>query len=542
MDTIGRKGVLAAVTLLSLCWAAGCTVPQKARVGALNPATADLGPTIGALVTVRGLEPVVVEGYGLVGGLKGTGSAECPPAIRAYLARDIRRQLPERGTLDIEKFISSPDTATVLVEGVFPEMPFKDEYFDVKVTALPSTQTTSLSGGGLMLAELKLPGNLAVDTRVLADAKGPIFIDKISDVRPDGRTGYILAGGKILDDYKVVLELHQSDFRVANGIRNLINGRFGETTAQAVQPGRVEVLVPARYRQQPQRFVSIVNAMFVTQEPQVTAERITTLIKRLAESQNKYDSEVALEAIGNRSLIGLQALLSSSDERVRLSAGRCALNLGGDAGMTALRRIAMNKGSAFRLEALEAVGAGAPKNDAAALARTLLDDEDFTIRLTAYEQLRKLNDVTISQQFVGRNFYLEQVTRTKRKAIFVSRSGQPRIVLFGAPIQCEDNIFVQSQEGDITINSAEGQNYVTLIRKHPKRTGVVAQARSSFKLDDIIKALCEEPPKEGGGTTGGLGVPYADVIAFLKQMSDKGAVDAEFHAGPPPKIDLNIKK
>jgi len=28
----------------------------------------------------------------------------------------------------------------------------------------------------------------------------------------------------------------------------------------------------------------------------------------------------------------------------------------------------------------------------------------------------------------------------------------------------------------------------------------------------------------------------------LKQMADKGTVDAEFHAGPLPKIDLNIKK
>jgi len=542
MNTMGKKSVLGAAVLLTLCCAGGCAERQKAGTDTRNLATADLGPTIGSLVTVRGLEPVVVEGYGLVGGLKGTGSAECPPAIGAYLSREIRRQLPERGTLDVEKFISNPDTAVVLVEGVFPEMPFKNEYFDVKVTALPSTQTTSLSGGGLLLAELKLPGNLGVDTRILADAKGPIFIDRINEARPDGRTGYILAGGKVLDDYRIILELRQSDFRVANGIRNLINGRFGETTAQALQPGRVEVLVPAPYRHRPQRFVSIVNAMFVTQEPEATAERIKTLVKRLAESQNKYDSEVALEAIGNRSLSGLHALLSSADERVRLSAGRCAVNLGSDAGLAALRRIATDKGSIYRLEALEAVGAGARRNDAATLARTLLDDDDFPIRLTAYEQLRRLDDVTIAQHFVGRNFYLEQVTRTRRQAIFVSRSGQPRIVLFGAPIHCEDNIFVQSPEGDITVNSAQGQNYVTLIRKHPKRPGVVAQAQSSFKLDDIIKALCEEPPKEGDSATGGLGVPYADAIALLKLMCDKGAVDAEFRAGPPPKIGLNIKK
>lgn len=542
MNLLVRESVLVAAVLLTLCYDGGCAERQKGGADMRNPATADLGVTIGSVATIRGLGPVAVEGYGLVVGLKGTGSAECPPAIRAYLARGIRRQLPERGALDVEKLISSADTAAVLVEALLPEVPFKNEYFDVKVTALPSTQTTSLEGGGLLLTELKLPANVGADTRVLADAKGPIFLDKISEARPDARGGYILAGGKVFDNYRIILELRQSDFTVANAVRNLINGRFGQTTAQAVQPGRVEVLVPAKYRQRPQRFLSIVNAMFLTQEPETTAERIKTLATRLADSPNKYDSEVALEAIGNQSLGELRGLLNSADEAVRLSVGRCTLNLGNDAGLAVLRRVATDKGSAHRLEALEAVGAAAIKNDAAALARTLLDDEDFSIRVAAYEQLRRLDDVTITQEFVGRNFYLEQIARTRHKAIFVSRSGQPRIVLFGAPIRCHDNIFIQSPEGDITINSAQGQNYVTLIRRHPKRPGVVAQARSAFKLDDVIKALCEEPPKEGDSATGGLGVSYADAIAFLKQMSDKGAVDAEFHAGPPPKIDRNIKK
>jgi hypothetical protein len=39
-----------------------------------------------------------------------------------------------------------------------------------------------------------------------------------------------------------------------------------------------------------------------------------------------------------------------------------------------------------------------------------------------------------------------------------------------------------------------------------------------------------------------LGVPYSDAIALLKQMVDKNAIDAQFVAGPLPKIDLNVKK
>jgi len=115
-------------------------------------------------------------------------------------------------------------------------------------------------------------------------------------------------------------------------------------------------------------------------------------------------------------------------------------------------------------------------------------------------------------------------------------------VLFGAPIYCKGNIFVQSGSGDVIINAPSGQKYVNIIRKHPKRPSVITQLKSSFELGDIIRTLCEEPIEEGEKGRGGLGVSYADAAVLLKQMCDKGVVGAEFHAGTMPKIGLNIKK
>ena len=542
MKVMGREPVLVAATLVILSCTSGCASRQKGGGTAADLATANLGPTIGSLATLLAPEPAPVEGYGLIAGLKGTGSAECPPAIRAYLIRHIRQQLPPKATLDVETFISSNDTAAVRVEGVIPEVPSRNEYFDVRVTALPGTQTTSLEGGGLFLTELKMPGSFGVNTRILADAEGPVFVDKITGSPADKRTGYILAGGKVLDEYKIILVLRQRDFRLTNTVRNALNGRFGATTARAVQPGRVEMLVPAQYKQRRQRFIAMVKALYLTQEPEMIAERIKTLTGKLAGSEDKYESEVAIEAIGNESLGGLRILLDSSDERVRLHAARCMLSLGSDDALPTLRQIAMDKGSAYRLDALESVAVTARRNDAAALSRKLLNDEDLPIRLAAYEHLRRLDDVVLTQEFIGRNFYLERIAQTDHKVIFATRSGQPRIVLFGAPIYCDRDIFVESPEGDITVNAPSGQDYVTLIRRHPKRPAVIAQAKSSFDLGDMIKTLCEEPPKEGQKGGGGLGVSYADAIILLKLMCDKGAVDAQFHAGPLPKIGPNIKK
>jgi len=276
--------------------------------------------------------------------------------------------------------------------------------------------------------------------------------------------------------------------------------------------------------------------MYLTQNPGIIRERINTFVTKLAASQDSFSSEVALEAIGNVSLSRLGVLLNVSKEQIRLRAARCMLNLGSDAGLIVLRQIAVDKASAYRIEALESITTGARRNDAAAISRRLLRDEDFRIRLAAYEQLRKLDDIAVTQELIARNFYLEQIVQTPHKAIFVSRSGQPRIVLFGAPIRCSDGIFVRSDDGNITINAPVGQGYVSVIRKHPQRPSVVAQLKSSFELGDIIRTLCEKPIEKGERGRGGLGVSYADVIALLKRMSDKGAVKAEFWAGPLPKI------
>ena len=542
MGNINRKAVYVTITLLVAGFICGCRGQFKLGGGVKKPAPpTDVGATIGSLVEVVTPPSIPVEGYGLVGSLNGTGSSECPPQLRAYLKRYILAQLPSQ-KIDVDKLIDSPNTAVVFIEGVMPSIPSKNQSFDVKVTALQGTRTTSLEGGWLYSAELKTVGSIGLATKLIADAAGPVFIDKITASDTDKRTGYILAGGRVLEDFRILLAVRKPDYRSTSDIRNRLNELFGADAARAVSPGRIEVTVPDRYREQKEKFVSLIKATYLTQTPQLTEERVKTFIRRLAVFQDKDESEIALEAIGNESISKLAVLLNSADERVRLRAARCMLNLGSDAGLDVLRQIAFNKGSACRLEALEAITAGASRGDAAVVSRKLLRDEDFNICLAAYEQLRKLEDIAVTQEFIRRNFYLEQITQTQHKVIFVSRSGQPRIVIFGAPIRCRDNTFVQSSDGNIIINAPAGQKDVTLTRKHPRRPSVAASMKSSFELGDIVRTLCEEPAEKGEEASRGLGVSYSEMTALLKQMCDRGAVKADFRAGPLPKIGTTIKK
>jgi len=542
MDIRHIKTVCAVSILFVVFFIGGCGKPAGTgkKPNKLTPEI-DLGATIGSLAEVFSFESIPVEGYGLVGGLSGTGSGECPAPIREYLKQYILQQLAE-DKVNVDELISSHDTAVVVVQGTMPTAVPKNQYFDVRVVALPGTQTTSLEGGWLYGAELKAIGGFGIAMKALATAKGPVFIDTLSPDETNKKIGYILAGGRVLDEYEINMGLRRPDYKTASLICSKLNGRFGTGTARAVSPSQIELKVPAAYKKQKQRFVSIVKAIYLTETPEATRERINTFVKKLAVSEDKYASETALEAIGNESLSKLAALLNSSQEQVRLGAARCMLNLGSDGGLNTLREIASNKDSAYRVEALEAITTSASRNDAIAISRKLLRDSDFNIRLAAYENLRKLDDIAVTQKLIARDFYLEQIAQTEHKGIFVSRSGQPRIVLFGAPIYCHDNIFIQSADGNITINAPAGQKYVSIIRKHPKRPNVMVQLKSSFELSDIIQTLCEEPLKKTKQEHRGLNVSYAEAITLLKQMSDKGAVEAEFWAGSLPKIDLIIKR
>ena len=495
-----------------------------------------LGKTIGSLSEVVSTDFIEVEGYGIVGGLRGTGSSECPTRVREYLKQYILKQITDYKT-NIDGFINSRDTAVVRVHGTMSTSVMENRYFDVKVTALPGTQTTSLEGGWLHSTELKLLGRFGMTTQIMAIAKGNIFMDTFNRDEIDKKAGYVLGGGTVFGEYPVGLVLRKPDFTIVNIIRNRLNGRFGPNTAKAKTARQIELNLPAKYGKQKQRFISIVKLMYLGETEEIVKERIKTFVGKLAVAEDMDESEIALEAIGNASLSKLGVLLNSGHEEVRLRAGRCMLNLGSDGGLQTLKKIAMGKDSSYRVEALEAITTGANRNDASAISRLLLRDEDFNIRFAAYEQLRELDDIAVTRKPIARSFYLEKITQTGYKTIYVSRSGQARIVLFGSPIVCSDNLFIQSANGEITIDSRSGQKYVSVMRKHPKRPTVVGPLRSSLELGEIIQTLCEEPVKRSEQERIGLGVSYADMIALLKQMCEKGAVEAKFEAGPLPKIE-----
>jgi hypothetical protein len=536
-----RWKALCVVGLLLIAAAGGC---QKggAKTGsvALTP-PAELGVAIGSLAEVGKPEPLAMEGYGLVGGLPGTGSGYCPPEVRAYLKQYILTQSSD-DRVNVDELIGSKNTAVVRLEATAPEMPSIGEHFDVCVALLPGSDATSLQGGWLYKAELVAKGTLGVKTRPLATVTGPVFINPIGTVEIDPRSGYILGGGRTLYEYTAGLKLKKPGYRLASLIRNRLNERYGPNLAQALSPANIQMRIPGEYSRRKARFLAMISATFMEVTNELTNARIDTYVQNLATSADKENAEVALEAIGRESAGKLAALVNASEPEVRLRAGRCLLGLGDGRGLTPLRDLTLDGKSPYRMEALNAIMVSANRADATTLGQRLLRDEDVKIVLAAYDGLRRFDDRAVGREVIGRIFQLEQVIQCSHKAIYVTRSGDPRVVLFGAPLRCQDSLFVESPDQAVVLDSRAGQGYVSVIRKHPTRPGVLTPVRSTPDVGDIVRVLGGEFKADAAGQSQSLGVPYTQVIALLERMSAKEAVAAQFWAGPLPKIGPSVKK
>lgn len=536
LKTFGVVSVLVALSL------GGCRRKEVAKDSPIDLVPPEkLGQTVGLVAQVPSPAPMPVQGYGIVAGLAGTGSSHCPVPVREYLKRYVQMELAGLH-INVDQLIQSPNTAIVRLDGVVPAAASESERFDVRVSLVVGSDATSLHGGWLYQAELYPQGLVGVQGRLAGTVEGAVFVNLIGISSPDLATGYVLGGGRAASEYRGIVRLRRAHFAVASQVRNRLNERYGLGTAVALSPTDIELRIPPKYRWRKQRFIELVQATFLDQTPELIQARINTFVHILAVGEEKASAEIALEAIGRASLPKLGTLVHSSDKKVCLRAARCMLSLGDDRGLAALRNMAMDKDSPYRREALDAAAVLARRRDATLLAQRLLRDDDVRLVLAAYEHLRRMENPAVVQELVGRSFYLEQVMQTSHKAVYVSRTGQPRVVIFGGPLSCRDNLFVESPDGEVVIDSRAGQDYVAVTRSQPSRPGVIGPFKTGFALCDIVRTLGSEPARAEQGTPGGLGVCYGQVAVLLQQLVTKEVVAAEFWAGPLPKIGLIVKK
>ncbi len=491
----------------------------------------ELDSTVGAFAEVYSPGEIRVEGYGIVAGLNGRGSSECPPLLREYLIKYIQQMLGNANRYEAIRFFNSNDNAVVKIYGSIPAGASKNDRFDVVVEALAASQTISLAGGMLYTSDLTASSRLGVSgAKKLAIVQGPVYIDWCGNDDVDERKGRVIGGGIAFESSKLYIELKKADYRVSSIIRNRINERFGEKTAVAQSADIIMISPPARYRQQNPKFASLLSSLYIPQTEQSLNARVAAMAEALRMPEDTLGAETGLEAIGRLSLPQLRPLLSDPDELVRLRAARCMLNIGNENAINTLIEIAQNRASQRRLEAINAIGFSAIDSKLLSPLRGLLNDEDFEVSYLAFKILQRNNDLTILRQITMAGFSIDSVVTNGPRRVYISRERSPQIILFGTDIKLNSPLFLKHDPSGLTINALPEDEKIMLMRKDVTTSSVTGPIYSDMKIENMIAKLTDNP-KSVTGNRIGLGLDYSTVSAVIKELSNSGAIDAQLHIG-----------
>ncbi len=510
---------------------------------------APLEGTVGSACYLEGMRGVAVQGYGLVAGLSGTGSRECPDMLRKELMSTIAKyqklygEPGETKYMDAGALIDSLDTAVVKVTGTIPAGVSRGEVFDLMVQALPNTGTTSLENGRLYACDLHIyagPVGQVSKSKILARGEGSIFINPFEKKKYRGatllrRNGLILGGGVNLEDRKLSLVLYQSSYGTARSIEQKINSIFGPPpenpiwqTARAVSADKVELHVPREYQHQLSHFLGLIMNICVRSDPSYVESMANELTQRISDpTANAPAISYAWEAMGRPVLPLIQSLYTSSNQQAAYYSARAGARLGDSVAMEQLGFFAVDPKNKYRKRAIRTLGYCRDLT-ARRILRKLLDDTDTQVRVMAYKGLARTNDSSIDRRGVGEdNLVLDVVQSKAWPLVYVSRSRESRVVLFGE-IKIEPPIFYCHPDDSITLSAGAGDKQISLLRKTPS-------GKSSGKVDSpldvpmLIALLGDEPGVDKkNGKVYGLGLPYSHVVTILYRLCKDGSIAAKF--------------
>lgn len=516
--------------------------PQALPAAPADPILAD---TVGAYTLLSSAETLRLRGFGLVVGLGDRGSSDCPTSVREYLVDFLNKQIVtaegDQPRISPGRLIDSPDTAVVELIGDIPAGAPAGTAFDVQVSALDA-QTRSLEGGVLLLSELKIfqttPGGV-IAGRPLARAAGAVFTNPFAppDDLASRRRGYVLGGGRTLTERRVRLLLEEPSYSMARRIEQRINERFGQRppAAEAMSNGHIELSTPPEFRDDAARFMSVVTHLYLEGAPAYIERRLRELAQELEPDDEKLNHvSLIWEGCDRKALPEIQPLYDHHDPAVRYYAARAGLRLGDVNALPALAAVAGNSDDPRQILALREIGRSPAPGTTEALAR-LLDHRDAQIRVAAYEELSERRHPAIrSERFPSPvdatqvNFTLDLVRSDGEPLIYVRRTAEPRIAIFGPAMPISTPLFYSHPQDLVTLDTPDASGEITVLARSRLDGGFHRPFHVPARVADVIRGLAAPPVRRRGddAVRGGLGLPYSLVVQVLDALGRERLIAA----------------
>jgi flagellar P-ring protein precursor FlgI len=204
------------------------------------------------IVTIQGIRPAPLMGYGLVVGLNKTGDKR----QTIFSTQSLANMLARFGLVVPAEDVKVENIAAVLVTGELS--PYQRPGARVDVLASSIGDARSLQGGTLLPTPLRGP-----DGEVVALAQGPLSIGGFggggggTSVQVNHLTVGRIPSGAIVQTAQaasapltdtLTFALRDPDYVTASRVAQAINSYLGGTMARAVDPGSVTLQVPEQFR------------------------------------------------------------------------------------------------------------------------------------------------------------------------------------------------------------------------------------------------------------------------------------------------------
>ncbi len=500
--------------------------------------------TIWEHVDVAGVEPMRVSGFGLVVNLSGTGDTRAPNQVREYMIKQMQKHgfgnlnQPGFATLGPDKVLNDPQkrTAIVRVDGYIPPGARKGQLFDVQVSALENSNTTSLHRGQLYTTDLSPrgadpfnPGAAAINT--YARASGPIFVnptyalddtDATSAQKLSLRNGVVMGRGMNMEDRPLVLKLRQPDRRIARLIERRIQEKFQSSNIASMQTeGDVNIFVPASFKEDWERFAGVVTHLYLNPSNDfavLKARQLAEVAEAEREKAPLLNMTYCWEAMGPAVLPEIRPLYVNDSSEVAYAAARAGAFLGDGAAEETLARIARQSDNAFQLSAVRVLGQLQRNARVVSLLHELIDTDHLLVRIEAYRAMLEMQDNTIYSQSIREKFVLDIVPSNGPPIIYATRIGKPRLALIGQPARLASPLLYMTMQNRFSIVAEPGGQSMRVFH----RGGDWEPEANVQMLPDLALLIARlgggGPPLEDGGK---FDFGYGDVVGIVQQLADR---------------------
>lgn len=535
-----------------------------------NPLPRYLRGTVLYEAELKGYGRSLAQGFGVVVDLDGTGSSDTPLPVRAYLEREGSKLLPDpkisgEQRLTMTQLLADPNTASVLVQAVIPPGAVKGTRFDVIVTAVPGSSTTSLEGGRLWTTNLSSGFSGAVQgVKPIAQAHGDLFINPFAtDNRKsleggldwgidlpaptdesgdpvgggavvDRRVARILNGGVLTDDMPLVLQLRTPSFGRARAIIDAINSRFPQEPSQTRPTAdsiaghsdeQIIVTVPPSRREDTDVFVeTLIHTQIAQGGVESRADSLARMV--VANPVDAVPTTWIWVAMGKLAINGFSQLYTHPDVIPRLAALNAGARLGDARVIPYLAEVAMQTDHALRVDAITRMSEMPGSARINLALRELLDDEQLDVRVAAFNGLLRQRDPIVRRMTLDprQEFEVYSVPST-RPMVYATLQDQPRIVVFGSDTAVADKLLVQSLS-----------DRLQLVRYGPDEP-----LRARYRAKGSTAAVEYEPPTDLVGFVtflgarssqysldASLGLSYGETVRVLYEVSMQSGLNTVF--------------